>query len=150
MAIGWTASCRRCFGPIRVSRGWTGRLALADALPLLGGLQAAQGLPGICDLLMFTLGAFLMRSAGSTINDMADRNFDGRVERTRFRPLANGEISLIWAMVFLAAQLVPAASLLVFLAPFARLLAVGMLPLVVVYPFCKRFIHWPQATPVVP
>ena len=60
---------------------------------------------------------------------MADRNFDGRVERTRFRPLANGEISLIWAMVFLAAQLVPAASLLVFLAPFARLLAVGMLPL---------------------
>ena len=107
--------------------------------------QAAHGLPELRDMLVFTLGAFLMRSAGSTINDMADRNFDGHVERTRFRPLANGEISLIRAMVFLAAQLVLAASLLVFLTPFACLLAVGVLPLVVLYPFCKRFTHWPQA-----
>ena len=107
--------------------------------------QAAHGLPDLRDLVVFTLGAFLMRSAGSTINDMADRNFDGHVERTRFRPLANGELSLFRALVFLAVQLALAASLLFFLTPFARLLAVGVLPLVVLYPFCKRFTHWPQA-----
>lgn len=107
--------------------------------------QAAHGLPDLRDLVVFTLGAFLMRSAGSTINDMADRNFDGHVERTRFRPLANGELSLFRALVFLAVQLTLAASLLCFLTPFARLLAVGVLPLVVLYPFCKRFTHWPQA-----
>ncbi|KAB2678430.1 MULTISPECIES: 4-hydroxybenzoate octaprenyltransferase [Hyphomicrobiales] len=107
--------------------------------------QAAHGLPDLRDLVVFTLGAFLMRSAGSTINDMADRNFDGHVERTRFRPLANGELSLFRALMFLAVQLALAAALLFFLAPFARLLAVGVLPLVVLYPFCKRFTHWPQA-----
>lgn len=107
--------------------------------------QAANGLPDLRDLVVFTLGAFLMRSAGSTINDMADRNFDGHVERTRFRPLANGELSLFRALVFLAVQLALAASLLFFLTSFARLLAAGVLPLVVLYPFCKRFTHWPQA-----
>ncbi|CEJ86418.1 4-hydroxybenzoate octaprenyltransferase [Hyphomicrobium sp. GJ21] len=107
--------------------------------------QAAHGLPDLRDLIVFTLGAFLMRSAGSTINDMADRNFDGHVERTRFRPLANGEISVNRAMIFLAVQLAFAASLLIFLTPYARLLAVSVLPLVVLYPFCKRFTHWPQA-----
>lgn len=107
-------------------------------------LQAAHGLPDLLNLLVFSLGAFLMRSPGCTINDIADRKFDSHVERTRFRPLANGEISLFWVMVFLAAQLTLAASLLAFLTPFARLLATGVLPLVVLYPFCKRFTHWPQ------
>lgn len=107
--------------------------------------QAADGFPDLLILLVFTLGAFLMRSAGCTINDIADRNFDGQVQRTRLRPLANGEISLFGAIVFLAVQLALAASLLIFLAPFARLLATGVLPLVVLYPFCKRFTHWPQA-----
>lgn len=107
--------------------------------------QAAHGVPDLRDLLVFTLGAFLMRSAGCIVNDIADRNFDGHVERTRFRPLANGEISVIRAMILLAAHLALAASLLVFLTPFARILAVGVLPLVVLYPFCKRFTHWPQA-----
>lgn len=107
--------------------------------------QAAHGLPDLFTLLVFTLGAFLMRSAGCTINDIADRNFDGQVQRTRLRPLANGEISLFGAIVFLAVQLALAASLLIFLTPFARLLATGVLPLVLLYPFCKRFTHWPQA-----
>jgi 4-hydroxybenzoate polyprenyltransferase len=108
-------------------------------------VQAAHGLPGIRDLMVFTLGAFLMRSAGSTINDVADRDFDGHVERTRFRPLANGEIGLPRAFLFLLAQLAVAASLLIFLTPFTRLLAICVLPLVFIYPFCKRFTHWPQA-----
>lgn len=107
--------------------------------------QAAHGLPGIRDFLVFTLGAFLMRSAGSTINDIADRNFDGHVERTRLRPLANGEIGIPSAVLFMVVQLALAASLLAVLSPDTRLLAVCVVPLVFIYPFCKRFTYWPQA-----
>ena len=85
-----------------------------------------------------------MRSAGSTINDIADRKFDGHVERTRFRPLASGQIGVLQASVFLAVQLALSASLLLLLTPYTRIVAVCVLPLVFVYPFCKRFTHWPQ------
>ncbi|QWW69066.1 4-hydroxybenzoate octaprenyltransferase [Rhizobium sp. WYJ-E13] len=107
--------------------------------------QAAHGLPDIRQLAVFTLGALLMRSAGSTINDIADRKFDGHVERTRFRPLASGQIGAGQALTFLAIELALAASLLLFLTPYTRLVALCVLPLVFVYPLCKRFTHWPQA-----
>lgn len=86
-----------------------------------------------------------MRGAGSTVNDIADRKFDGYVERTRFRPLASGQIGILPAVAFLAAQLALSASLLFFLTPYTRLIAICVLPLVFVYPLCKRFTHWPQA-----
>lgn len=86
-----------------------------------------------------------MRSAGSTVNDIADRKFDGHVERTRFRPLASGQIDTPRAFAFLAVQLALAASLLLLLTPFTRLVAICVLPLVFIYPLCKRFTHWPQA-----
>lgn len=108
-------------------------------------VQAAHGLPEWKTLAVFTLGALLMRSAGSTVNDIADRKFDGHVERTRFRPLASGQIGARQAWSFLAVELALAASLLFCLTPFTRLLAIGVLPLVFVYPLCKRFTHWPQA-----
>lgn len=107
--------------------------------------QAAQGVPELRLFAIFTLGALLMRSAGSTVNDIADRRFDGHVERTRFRPLASGQLRIGAALVFLVGQLALAASLLIFLAPFTRLIAVCVVPLVLVYPFCKRFTYWPQA-----
>ncbi len=107
--------------------------------------QAAHGLPDVRQLAVFTLGALLMRSAGSTINDIADRKFDGHVERTRFRPLASGQIGIGQAVTFLTIELALAASLLLFLTPYTRLVALCVLPLVFVYPFCKRFTHWPQA-----
>ncbi len=107
--------------------------------------QAAHGLPDVRQLAVFTLGALLMRSAGSTINDIADRKFDGHVERTRFRPLASGQIGIGQAVTFLAIELALAASLLLFLTPYTRLVALCVLPLVFVYPLCKRFTHWPQA-----
>jgi 4-hydroxybenzoate polyprenyltransferase len=108
-------------------------------------IQAAHGIPGLRQLTIFTLGALLMRSAGSTINDIADRKFDGHVERTRFRPLASGQIDAKQAIVFAVVQLALAATLLLFLTPYTCLIAVCVLPLVVIYPFCKRFTHWPQA-----
>ena len=108
-------------------------------------VQASHGFPELRQLAIFSLGALLMRSAGSTVNDMADRRFDGHVERTRFRPLASGQIGTPHALVFLAVELALAASLLLFLTPYTRLIAIGVLPLVFIYPFCKRFTHWPQA-----
>ncbi len=114
--------------------------------PCLAALmQAAHGLPEIWLLVVFCLGAFLMRSAGSTVNDIADRKFDGHVERTRFRPLASGQLRLYNAIAFLVAELALAALLLFFLTPFTRLVAICVLPLVFIYPLCKRFTHWPQS-----
>ncbi len=108
-------------------------------------VQASHGIPELRHLIVFTLGALLMRSAGSTVNDIADRKFDGHVERTRFRPLVSGQINVPQAILFLLAQLVLAASLLLFLSPFTRLVAICVLPLVLIYPLCKRFTYWPQA-----
>ncbi|WP_112973517.1 MULTISPECIES: 4-hydroxybenzoate octaprenyltransferase [unclassified Rhizobium] len=108
-------------------------------------IQASHGFPDIRELLIFSLGALLMRSAGSTVNDIADRKFDGHVERTRFRPLANGQIGILQALSFLVVQLALAASLLFFLSPYTRLVAICVVPLVFIYPLCKRFTHWPQA-----
>jgi len=108
-------------------------------------IQASHGLPDLGELVIFSLGALLMRSAGSTVNDIADRNFDAHVERTRFRPLASGDIGAMHAFVFLVAELMLAASLLFFLTPYTRLIAISVLPLVFVYPLCKRFTHWPPA-----
>lgn len=108
-------------------------------------IQASHGFPELRQLAVFSLGALLMRSAGATVNDIADRKFDGHVERTRFRPLAGGQIGTPHAFVFLAVQLALAASLLHFLTPYTRLIAICVLPLVFIYPLCKRFTHWPQA-----
>ncbi len=108
-------------------------------------IQASHGFPSLRQLAIFSLGAFLMRSAGSTVNDIADRKFDEHVERTRFRPLASGELGTPHAFAFLAAELALAASLLLLLTPYARAVAISVLPLVFIYPFCKRFTHWPQA-----
>lgn len=107
--------------------------------------QASHGWPGAREMVVFCLGAFLMRSAGSTINDIADRNFDAHVERTRLRPLANGQVSTPQAVIFFVIQLLCAAGLLYFLTPFTRLMALAVVPLVILYPFCKRFTYWPQA-----
>ncbi len=108
-------------------------------------IQASHGFPELRQLAIFSLGALLMRSAGSTVNDIADRKFDGHVERTRFRPLASGQIGVPQALIFLAVELALAASLLLFLTPYTRVIAICVLPLVFVYPLCKRFTYWPQA-----
>lgn len=108
-------------------------------------IQAAYGFPNPWQLIIFSFGAFLMRSAGSIANDIADRNFDGHVERNRFRPLASGQIGPLQAFVFLGVQLWLAASLLLFLPSYTRAIAICVLPLVFIYPLCKRFTQWQQA-----
>jgi len=114
-------------------------------LPCIAALiQAQHGVPTLLRLVVFCLGALLMRSVGCTVNDICDRDFDKHVERTRFRPLTSGQISLKQAILFLVAQLVAAALLLFFINSYSRWLAVALVPLVFIYPLCKRFTYWPQ------
>jgi 4-hydroxybenzoate polyprenyltransferase len=114
--------------------------------PTLWGLWlAAEGVPRLDILLIFVLGTVLMRSAGCVVNDYADRNFDGHVERTRHRPLAVGAVSTREALL-LAAGLSLVAFLLI--QPLNRLtieLSFVALFLAGSYPFTKRFFAMPQA-----
>jgi 4-hydroxybenzoate polyprenyltransferase len=114
--------------------------------PTLWGLWlAAEGVPRLDILLIFVLGTVLMRSAGCVVNDYADRNFDGHVERTRHRPLAVGAVSTREALL-LAGGLSLVAFLLI--QPLNRLtieLSFVALFLAASYPFTKRFFAMPQA-----
>lgn len=90
------------------------------------------------------IGAFLMRGAGCTWNDLADRDFDARVARTRSRPLPSGQVTPRQAVVWMVAQaLVAACILFTFNLPTILLGIAALLP-VAVYPFAKRFTWWPQ------
>ncbi|MDR2208061.1 MAG: 4-hydroxybenzoate octaprenyltransferase [Azoarcus sp.] len=115
--------------------------------PTMWGLWiAAEGSPPLHLVLIFALGSFLMHSAGCVVNDYADRDIDGHVERTRDRPLATGAISVREAfgvglcLLFLAFLLIlPLRNALVFL------LSLSALFLAMSYPFTKRFFPVPQA-----
>jgi 4-hydroxybenzoate polyprenyltransferase len=90
------------------------------------------------------LGAWLMRGAGCTWNDITDRHIDGRVARTRSRPIPSGQVSVRQAAAWMVAQALLAALILFTFHPTAIALGVGSLALVAVYPFAKRFTWWPQ------
>ncbi|MCA6111056.1 4-hydroxybenzoate octaprenyltransferase [Bradyrhizobium cenepequi] len=95
-------------------------------------------------VVLFFIGAFVMRGAGCTWNDITDRNLDAKVERTRSRPIPAGQVSVTQALIFLVAQ---ALIGLVVLLQFNRLaIATGIASLVIVaiYPFMKRITWWPQ------
>lgn len=106
---------------------------------------AADGMPPISILLIFILGAVLMRSAGCVINDYADRDFDGHVERTANRPLASGALTGKEALRFFALLCLMAFGLVLFLNPYTIALSFVALGLAALYPFMKRHTHWPQA-----
>jgi 4-hydroxybenzoate polyprenyltransferase len=89
-------------------------------------------------------GAFLMRGAGCTWNDITDRNFDGQVERTKSRPLPSGQVTLRGAIVWMIAQAVLAGAILLSFPLPAIILGVVALVPVLIYPFAKRFTWWPQ------
>ena len=89
-------------------------------------------------------GAWLMRGAGCTWNDITDRNFDGQVERTRSRPIPSGQVSVKMALVWMALQaLISLAILLTFNRAAIALGVLSLFP-VAIYPFAKRFTWWPQ------
>ena len=89
-------------------------------------------------------GAFLMRGAGCTWNDITDRDIDGRVARTKSRPLPSGQVSVRRALIWMGVQAAIAALILFSYNGLAIGLGVGSLGLVAIYPFAKRFTWWPQ------
>ncbi len=107
-------------------------------------LAASNGMPPPRLLLIFFLGAFLMRSAGCVINDILDRHVDGHVARTRHRPIVSGRISVPAAIVVFTVLCLLAASLLFFLNRLSVEVAVVGLLTTVVYPLFKRFFPLPQ------
>lgn len=113
--------------------------------PTLAALWiAADGVPPIALIVIFTLGTFVMRSAGCVINDFADRRVDGRVARTKDRPLATGAISTGQALVLFAALVVIAGILILFLNRETQILAAAGLGVAALYPFMKRWTYLPQ------
>lgn len=110
-----------------------------------GVALASREAPSLWLLLLFTLGAALMRSAGCVVNDMADRHIDAQVERTKARPLASGALSLREAMLALMLLLAGALLVVLQLHPLLVYYAAASLLLVAAYPFMKRITYWPQA-----
>jgi 4-hydroxybenzoate polyprenyltransferase len=105
---------------------------------------AARGWPDPLLLVLFAIGAVAMRGAGCTLNDIADRDYDGKVARTRLRPLPSGRVSVRKAVLFMAAQLAVGAAVLFSLKPGCWVLGIAVLALIGTYPFMKRITYWPQ------
>ncbi|XP_059619944.1 4-hydroxybenzoate polyprenyltransferase, mitochondrial [Phlebotomus argentipes] len=109
------------------------------------GLATAPGCwPDLWLLALFGAGAFTMRGAGCTINDMWDRDIDAKVERTKSRPLVSGELSQTDALALLAVQLGVGCIILQNLNWYSVVLGASSLGLVVIYPLAKRVTYWPQ------
>lgn len=114
--------------------------------PTLWGLWlASEGHPHWIFVGIFTLGTILMRSAGCVMNDVADRNFDGHVARTKARPLISGEVSVKEALVLAAILSLIAFCFVLVLNQLTILLAIPALFLAASYPLTKRFFALPQA-----
>ena len=115
-----------------------------------GVLLAAAGTPGSAGWLTVwiavgcAVGAFLMRGAGCTWNDITDRDFDGRVARTRSRPIPSGQVTVRGAVLWMVAQSLVAFLILITFNWAAIALGVASLAVVAIYPFAKRFTWWPQ------
>lgn len=105
---------------------------------------AGKGTPSLKNIIIFVLGVYVMRAAGCVINDFADRDFDGAVERTRGRPLATGALTAKQAVVLFCGLGLTAFVLVLFLNRFTLMLSFGGLGLAMLYPFTKRFTYLPQ------
>jgi 4-hydroxybenzoate polyprenyltransferase len=105
---------------------------------------AGEGHPDGQIILIFSVGVFLMRSAGCVINDFADRDFDPHVERTRTRPLAAGEVSSREALALFIVLCLTAFGLVLMTNTLTVMLSFAAAGLAALYPFMKRYTHWPQ------
>ena len=95
-------------------------------------------------ILLFFIGAFAMRGAGCTWNDITDRDLDAKVERTRSRPIPAGQVSVKRALLFLALQALVGLCVLLQFNRFAVFTGIASLLIVAIYPFMKRITYWPQ------
>jgi 4-hydroxybenzoate polyprenyltransferase len=110
----------------------------------LAAIAAHERGPRLTHLILFFIGAFAMRGAGCTWNDIVDRDLDGKVERTRSRPIPSGQVSVGGAAVFLVTQAFIGLLVLAQFNAFAIATGIASLAIVAVYPFMKRITYWPQ------
>jgi 4-hydroxybenzoate polyprenyltransferase len=110
----------------------------------LAAIAAHARWPSPWHVLLFFVGAFVMRGAGCTWNDIVDRDLDARVERTRSRPIPSGQVSVARAAAFLAAQALVGLAVLLQFNRFAIMTGIASLAVVAIYPFMKRITYWPQ------
>jgi 4-hydroxybenzoate polyprenyltransferase len=110
----------------------------------LAAPAAGMRWPSLWLMLLFALGAFLMRGAGCAYNDIVDKDIDAQVERTRSRPIPAGEISVTEAWRFLIGLSLGGLAVLLLLGGLAIKLGLASLLLVAIYPFMKRVTFWPQ------
>lgn len=152
-----------------VKDNWVDRLAPAASRPYLRLSRADRPIgtwllyiPCIWGVLLATLhdgnlqlwdfwlitasgaGAWLMRGAGCTWNDITDRHFDAQVARTRSRPIPSGQVTVRGAVLWMAAQALIAFGILLTFGPITVMIGVASLGFVAIYPFAKRFTWWPQ------
>src|SRR6195952_2659093 len=95
-------------------------------------------------IVLFFIGAFVMRGAGCTWNDITDRDLDAKVERTRSRPIPAGQVGVPQAFIFLVMQALIGLAVLLQFNRFAIMTGIASLIIVAVYPFMKRITWWPQ------
>jgi 4-hydroxybenzoate polyprenyltransferase len=110
----------------------------------LAAVAAHARAPSLLHLVLFFIGAFAMRGAGCTWNDIVDRDLDASVERTRSRPIPSGQVSVIQAAAFLVLQALIGLAVLLSFNLFTVGLGIASLAIVAVYPFMKRITYWPQ------
>jgi 4-hydroxybenzoate polyprenyltransferase len=110
----------------------------------LAAIHSGQAIPNPWHLLLFFVGAFAMRGAGCTWNDLVDRDLDARVERTRSRPIVSGQVSIAQAAAFLVLQALIGLVVLLQFNRFAIACGIVSLAIVATYPFLKRVTYWPQ------
>jgi 4-hydroxybenzoate polyprenyltransferase len=110
----------------------------------LAELSMGRPYPNLWYMLLFLVGAFVMRGAGCTWNDIVDRNYDGQVARTAGRPIPSGQVSVAQALLFGVALSLIGLAVLVQFNTFTIWLGIASLALVAIYPFSKRFTFWPQ------
>jgi len=109
----------------------------------LAGMRTGH-FPSLWAIVLFFIGAFAMRGAGCTWNDLVDRDLDGLVERTRSRPIPSGQVSVAQATAFMVAQALVGFLVLIQFNRFTVLTGLASLLVVVIYPFMKRITYWPQ------
>ena len=110
----------------------------------IAALYAGHPYPNPWHVLLFFTGAFVMRGAGCTWNDIVDRDLDAMVARTRSRPIPSGQVSVRGAIVFLAAQALIGLLVLLQFNRFTILVGIASLGIVAIYPLMKRITWWPQ------
>ena len=143
LAPGWSRPYLRLSRLDRPIGSWLLLLPCWWSAALAAVAAQAHG-PSVWHIALFFIGAFAMRGAGCTWNDIVDRDLDASVERTRSRPIPSGQVSRAQAALFLVLQALVGFAVLISFNSFTIGLGIASLGIVAIYPFMKRITYWPQ------